>query len=76
MPPSAITGTPGLRRLVGAAQHGGELGHADAGDDAGRADGPRADPHLDGVRPGVDEPPGALARGDVAADDRHPERRA
>ena len=47
---------------------GGDLGDADAGDDAGRAD--RAGTHadLDGIDARVDEGLRALGRGDVAAD--------
>ena len=42
-------------------EEGGELGHADARHDAGRADGARPDAHLDGVRAGIDQRLGALA---------------
>ncbi len=72
MPPSAITGTPAstprLRRL----EDGGELRHADAGDDAGGADRARPDADLDGVRARVDQRLRALSGGDVAGDDRDP----
>jgi hypothetical protein len=51
------------------AEDGGHLRHADAGDDAGRAD--RADAHadLDGVGAGLRRARGALFRADVAGDD-------
>ena len=69
MPPSAISGHAGRlggqRRLV----DGGHLGHAHAGDHARRADRARPDADLDRVGTGVDERLGALAGGDVAADD-------
>ena len=55
----------GERRLV----DGGDLRHADAGDDAGGADRAGADADLDGVRARVDERLRAGAGGDVAADD-------
>ena len=50
---------------------GGQLRHAHARHDAGGADGARADAHLDGVRPDVDQSPGAVIGGDVAGDDLH-----
>ena len=48
---------------------GGDLRRTDAGDDPRRADRARPHPDLDRVRPRVDERLGALACGDVAADD-------
>ena len=68
-PPSAITGTPAARGGQGRLVDGGDLRHADAGDDAGGADRARADADLDGVGAGVDERLRALAGRDVAADD-------
>ena len=47
----------------------GDLGDADAGDDAGRADRAGAHADLDGVDARVDERLRALGRGDVTADD-------
>ena len=46
-----------------------DLGHADAGDDAGRADRARPDADLDRVGPGVGQGAGAVGGGDVAGDD-------
>ena len=57
---------PGLGRF----QDGGELRHADAGDDAGGADRARPDADLDRVRAGVDQRLRALARRHIAGDDR------
>ena len=69
MPPSAMTGMPaGLAALAGV-EDGGDLRHADAGDDAGGADGAGTDADLDGVGAGVDEVAGAFGGGDVAGDD-------
>ena len=48
---------------------GGDLGDADAGDDAGRADRAGAHADLDGVDARVNERLRALGRGDVTADD-------
>ncbi len=47
----------------------GHLRDADAGDDAGGADGAGSDADLDAVAAGVDQRLGAVAGGDVAADD-------
>jgi hypothetical protein len=47
----------------------GDLGDADAGDDAGGADRAGAHANLDGVDTRVDERLGTLGRGDVAAND-------
>ena len=68
MPPSAITGTwlSTARRDV---RHGGDLRHADAGDDARGADGARADADLDAVDAGLHEIARGFGGGDVAADD-------
>ncbi len=71
MPPSAMTGTPALAPRLRRLEDGGELRHADAGDDAGGADRARADADLDRVGAGVDQRLRALARRDVAGDDRH-----
>ena len=68
MPPSAITGTSGLGGGLDRLHDGGELRHADARDDARRADRARADADLDGVGAGVDQRLGALARRHVAGD--------
>ena len=69
MPPSAISGTPCARERRGDVRDGADLRHADAGDDARRADRARADADLDGVRAGVDERQRGLGRHDVAGDD-------
>ena len=69
MPPSAITGTPRLRQASTHVEDGGELRHADAGDDAGGADRARADADLDRVGAGIDQRLGAVGGGDVAGDD-------
>ena len=53
-----------LRRL----DDGRELRHADAGDHARRADGAGPDADLDAIGAGVDQRPGAVGGGDVAAD--------
>ena len=55
----------------GALENGGDLGHADAGDHAGGADGAGADAHLDAVRASLDESLGALGGGHVARDKLH-----
>ena len=76
MPPSAITGTSVFARRLDGVHDGGELRHADAGDDARGADRARPDADLDGVGAGVDQRPGAVARRDVAGDDLRPRWRA
>ena len=48
-----------------------DLRHADAGDDARRADRARTDADLDRVRAGIDQRLGRIAGHDVAGDDRH-----
>ena len=58
-PPSAMTGTPAGLAGQGGLVDRGDLGDADAGDDAGRADRARADADLDRVGAGVDERLGA-----------------
>jgi hypothetical protein len=68
MPPSAMTGMP-LLSGGGCVHDGGELGHADARDDPGRADRARADADLDRIRAGIDQRLGAAGGGDVAGDD-------
>ena len=50
---------------------GGELRHADAGDDAGGADRARTDTDLDRIRTGIDQRLGAIGGGDVAGHDAH-----
>src|SRR4028119_2261124 len=55
-------------------EHGRQLRHAAARDDAGGAHGAGTDPHLYGVRPGFEQIPRALGGRDVARDD--PEVRA
>ncbi len=60
-----------LGRLVRAAEHGGELRHADSGDDARRADRARAHADLDRVGAGFDQPLRAFGGGHVAAYHRH-----
>ena len=69
MPPSAITGTPWLVGFFGAVHDGGELRHADAGDDAGGADRARPDADLDASAPASISALAASARRDVAGDD-------
>ena len=64
-----MTGHAGLTRRERRLVDGGDLGHADAGDDARGADRARSDADLDGIHARIDERLGALARGDVAADD-------
>ena len=49
-----------------AVHDGGDLGDAGAGDDAGGADAPRPDAHLDGVGAALDESPRPLLGGHVA----------
>ena len=48
---------------------GGKLGHTDAGDDAGGADGTGADADFEGTGTGCDEVPGAFFGDDVSGDD-------
>ena len=69
MPPSAMTGTSCVGGRLDRLHDRGELGHADAGDDARGADRARADADLDGVGAGVDERLGAFPRRHVAGDD-------
>jgi len=59
-----------LRRLD-RIHDGGELRHADAGNDARGADRARADANLDGIGAAVDQRPGAFAGGDVAGHHLH-----
>ena len=68
MPPSAISGTPVSRAAVGAVQHRGQLRHADAGDEPGRAREAGPDADLDGVGAGRGEVAHAVGGGDVAGD--------
>src|SRR5688572_1146250 len=57
------------RQRLGAVVDGGDLGDADAGDDARRADRARTDAHLDRVRARLGQRQGRFAGGDVAGDD-------
>ena len=50
-------------------EDGGHLRHADAGDDASRANGAGADANLDAVRARIDERFGRLRRSDIAGDE-------
>src|SRR5919197_960918 len=61
----------GLLERRGHVLDGGDLRHADAGDDARRADRAGADADLHAVRPMIDERPRGIAGADVAADDLH-----
>ena len=70
MPPSAMTGTLALPRRLGAIHDRGQLRHADAGDDARRADRAGADADLDPVGAGADQRLGPIGGGDVAGDQR------
>jgi len=58
---------PNARRHFHAIGDGGQLRHPNAGDDARGADRTRADADLDGVRTGLDQRPGRLARRHVPA---------
>ncbi len=69
MPPSAMTGMSGGLRGFDSRHDGGELRHADAGDDARGADRARADTDLDRIRTGIDQRLGAISGGDVAGHD-------
>ena len=71
MPPSAMTGVFESPRRLDGVHDGGELRHADAGDDAGGADRARPDADLDGVGAGIDERLGALGGRDVAGHHLH-----
>ena len=71
MPPSAITGVPVVLRRLDAIHDRGQLRHADAGDDARRADRAGTDADLDGVGAAIDQRLGAFGGGDVAGDDLH-----
>ena len=68
MPPSAMTGTPAALGDGDGIQERGQLRHADAGDDARRADRARADADLDRIGAAVDQRPRRLAGRDVAGD--------
>ena len=57
-----------LRRAFAAVHDRGQLRHADAGDDPGRADRARADADLDRVRAGIDQRPRRFGGRDVAGD--------
>jgi hypothetical protein len=59
-------GHPRALEGSGDLEDGRDLRHAHPGDDAGGADRTRTDPHLDGVRPRLDERPGGLAAHHVA----------
>ena len=71
MPPSAMTGVSLCLRRLDRVGDRGKLGHADTGDDAGRADRARPDADLDGVGTGVDQSLGAFGSRDVAGDHLH-----
>ena len=66
MPPSAMTGMPYFVAIAGRVIDGGDLRHADAGNDTGGADGAGADADLDAVRAGLDQGLGGFGGGDVA----------
>ena len=68
-PPSPMTRHAGRAAGLGRLGDGGDLRHADAGDDAGGADGAGPDADLDAVSTGVDQGLRPRAGGDVAADD-------
>ena len=68
MPPSAMTGTLCAAAARGAFADRGDHRHADAGDDARRADRAGADADLDRVDAGVDQRFGRRGGGDVAGD--------
>ena len=68
MPPSAIIGTPVPLQRFRDVLDGGDLRHADTGDDAGGADRTGADADLDRVGAVIDQRAGGIRRGDVAAD--------
>ena len=76
MPPSAIVGVSSLAAGGGGLHHGGELRHADAGDDAGGADAAGADADLDRVRTRLDQRQRTFGRCDVAGDHLHRVRQA
>ena len=71
MPPSAITGTSAFLGRRDRIHDGGQLRHADAGDDPGGADRAGTDADLDRVGAGVDQRLRAVVGGDVAGDDLH-----
>ncbi len=62
---------PVLPRRLDGVHDGGELRHADAGDDPRGADRARPDADLDGVGAGIDQRLGAFGGGDIAGDDLH-----
>ena len=66
MPPSAISGNVGFARGLRARQDRRDLGHADAADDARRADRSRAHADLDRVGAGRDQIAGRFLGGDVS----------
>ena len=71
MPPSAISGTPAAATPSSALLDRRDLRHADAGDDARRADRAGADADLDRVGAVVDQRRAPRGGRDVAADDLH-----
>ena len=76
MPPSAMIGMPAVRRGAVHIGDGGELRHADARDDARRADRAGPDADLDRVGAGLRSSAAApSARRDVAGDDLRPGER-
>ena len=71
MPPSAMIGMPAAADPFDRELDGGNLRHADTGDDARRADRARADADLDGVRAVVGQCLRAVGGRHVAADHLH-----
>ena len=66
----------GFLRRLDRVHDGGELRHADAGDDARGADRARADADLDGVGAAIDQRLGAFGGGDIAGHHLHRVRHA
>ena len=64
-----MMGVPVFLAHPGAFDDGGDLRHADPGDDARGADRAGAHSHLDGVGSGIDEAAGALGGADIAGND-------
>ena len=69
MPPSAMTGTPAFDATLTASATALICGTPNACHDPRRADGARADTHLDAVRAGFDQCLGCIGTDNVAADD-------
>ena len=68
MPPSAMSGMPGIAWWRGSFGDGGDLRHAGAGDHAGGADRPGTDADFDAIDAGSGQFAGAVVGGDVAGD--------